>query len=129
MEKSRLENRILDLQENVLRCVLICGVAFTTQDVSLSYIVYTSFPLFVFSIDYIVYIVYTSFPLFVFSIDYSMENSLSYSLCRLQQRKELSPEKNQNGPGLSSTPLSRQSSLQQELEAQEVQYLCMVFFQ
>lgn len=56
MEKSRLENRILDLQENVLR---------------------------------------------------------------LQQRKELSPEKNQNGPGLSSTPLSRQSSLQQELEAQE----------
>ncbi|XP_074615626.1 inositol 1,4,5-triphosphate receptor associated 2-like [Acropora palmata] len=56
MEKSRLENRILDLEDNVLR---------------------------------------------------------------LQRIDKLSPERSLNGPDLNSTPLSRQSSLQQELEAQE----------
>ena len=45
---------------------------------------------------------------------------LSWSMCRLQRNDKLSPERSLNGPDLSSTPLSRQSSLQQELEAQEV---------
>ena len=59
-----------------------------------------------------------------------------FIFCRLQ-RNELSAEKSQlfqNGPVLSSTPFARQSSLQQELEAQEVPvhahacilYLCRI---
>lgn len=41
-------------------------------------------------------------------------------MSRLQRIDKLSPERSLNGPDLNSTPLSRQSSLQQELEAQEV---------
>ena len=44
----------------------------------------------------------------------------SCSMNRLQRIDNLSPERSLNGPDLNSTPLSRQSSLQQELEAQEV---------
>ena len=41
-------------------------------------------------------------------------------MSRLERNDKLSPERSLNGPDLNSTPLSRQSSLQQELEAQEV---------
>ena len=56
-----------------------------------------------------------------------------FIFCRLQ-RNELSAEKSQlfqNGPVLSSTPFARQSSLQQELEAQEVPvhaHACIIFY-
>jgi len=45
-------------------------------------------------------------------------------MSRLQRIDKLSPERSLNGPDLNSTPLSRQSSLQQELEAQEVCNIC-----
>lgn len=46
-----------------------------------------------------------------------------YHLLYRHKRSDLSAEKSQlvqNGPALTSTPFARQSSLQQELQAQEV---------
>ena len=97
MEKGRLENRILDLEENVVRyCITHCAL----------------------------------FSLIFFALRCtirSITNCLAHYF-RLK-RNELSAERSQlfqNGPSLTSTPFARQSSLQQELEAQEVGFFSMI---
>ena len=97
MEKGRLENRILDLEENVVRYCI------------------THFAL---------------FSLIFFALRCTIRsttNCLAHYF-RLK-RNELSAERSQlfqNGPSLTSTPFARQSSLQQELEAQEVGFFSMI---
>jgi len=94
MEKGRLENRILDLEENVVRYCITHSILF--------------------SLIFLLYVVQSDLQRIFWLIIFRLK------------RNELSAERIQlfqNGPSLTSTPFARQSSLQQELEAQEVGFL------